>query len=1481
MEWNKISKLLSAKREPNPEDFHASPSSASKNSQNLITSQENPGAMTDASKPPPAEEMLRRAHRALEVLAECNQVLVRASREDELIQKICEILVETGGYRMAWVGLPKTDNKKSFQSLAQAGYLESYLEKTIITWDETIHGRGPTGTAFRTRQPAITRDTATDPDFAPWRKAAIQRGYASTIALPINIDAQPWGVLTIHAPEADAFDSEEIQLLAELADDLAFGISALRARAAHDRMQAELQEKTEQLTLITDGLPAIIAHIDAKERYLHVNRAYAEWFGRQKEEIIGKTVREVIGELAYKGSKPQIERVLKGKMVTFENKAIDKNGEEHIVSATFVPHLDDRGSVKAYFALVQNISERRRSEAALRESEHKYRTLFESSTDGVFLMKDVYLDCNEQACRIWGCSRQEIIGKTPADFSPPDQPDGSNSKEAAQRKIKAAMQGAPQFFYWQHRHKDGHLIDAEISLKAVTVNNETMILATLRDITERKRAEDALRWEMSVNAALSDLYAPLISPQSAIKDIAETVLQHAKRITDSRHGFVSSIDPKSGKNTSLALAPLMQNPFLPEGEKQQLSVSPGKDGLYPGLCGFALNTRQAFYTNTPAQHPAAEKTPSTQPAIQNFLSAPVLLGAELVGQLTLANSSRAYTDQDLKAIQRLVDFYALALQRLRTEEALQSSEQRMRLIVENLPIGAVYREDERIFPNKAAEEITGYPRCETPTVDRWFKAIYGSQWKAAYDKYQEDRKGGFPEPRTIPLKSKGGQERLVEYTGIAYEQGEIWLMSDITERKKAEKALRESEEQYRRLFSDAVLGIFRSTLEGDLISVNPAYARMFGYQTPEEVINAMNAVNPTRRRDIMRRIIETRGPIQLEEQYQRKDGGLFTANLHAWTIRDASDRILFIEGFIEDITERKIAEEALRESEERYALAVRGANDGIWDWDLRANRIYYSPRWQTMLGYKEMGISDSPNEWFNRIHPEDREKVQADITAHMSGITPHFENEHRIQHRDGSYRWFLARGLAVRDPGRKAHRIAGSLTDITNRKTTEERLRHDTMHDPLTNLPNRVYFMDQLRRAIERTKRHSNYVAAVLFMDLDRFKIVNDSLGHASGDQMLVSIAKRLEACLRPDDTIARFGGDEFAILIEDIKGVNDAIRVADRIQRKLIQPVALQGHEVFATASIGIALTTSVNYDRPEEMIRDADTAMYRAKAGGRARHQIFDTEMHTRTLALLHLEGELRKAIERHEFRVYYQPIVSIADGKISAVEALLRWQHPERGLILPSEFIGLAEETGLIVPIGEWVLNNVGGQAKIWSNAGLTDLRLSINISAHQLQDPNLLAIIQRVLAGSDMPTWSLKLEITESAAMRDFDLTIQILRNLHGSGVQISIDDFGTSYSSLGYLKRFPVSSLKIDQSFIKDIGKNKDNDALVTAIIAMGHILNVRIIAEGVETKEQLDFLASQQCDEVQGFLISKPQSAEEITELLSAGRPLLPVIETP
>ncbi|MDJ0872100.1 MAG: EAL domain-containing protein [Gammaproteobacteria bacterium] len=570
--------------------------------------------------------------------------------------------------------------------------------------------------------------------------------------------------------------------------------------------------------------------------------------------------------------------------------------------------------------------------------------------------------------------------------------------------------------------------------------------------------------------------------------------------------------------------------------------------------------------------------------------------------------------------------------------------------------------------------------------------------------------------------------------------------------------------------------------------------------------------------------------------------------------------------------ERQRAEEALRESEERYALAVAGANDGLWDWHVTKNVVYFSPRWKAILGFKSREFRDRLEDWFDRVHPEDLDELKSALNEHLIHGVAHFEHEHRVRNKAGQYLWVLCRGLAVRDESGTAYRIAGSLTDISARKRAEAQLRHDAMHDALTRLPNRTLYLDRLDIALRRYHRNKDKQFAVLFFDLDRFKNVNDSLGHSIGDELLLAAAKRLQQFLRPGDTLARLGGDEFAILLNDLEGLADAQQVAERIHELLAREFTIGGHEVYTSASIGIALSAS-HYQRPEEMLRDADLAMYQAKRSGDVAAEVFDSDMHQSAMAVLKLETDLRRAVERQEFVLHYQPIVSLATERIIGFEALLRWQHPERGLLHPEQFIGAAEETGLIVPICWLGLHEACLQLREWQYRFPTHppLSVSINISGKLFLQARMAERVLAALTECGLSPECLHLEITESAMLDHREAALAELRALRQAGIELHVDDFGTGYSSLTYLQRFSYDSLKIDRSFVGNVLRTEETNAIVKAIIALGKMLGMNVIAEGVETREQLLWLREAQCPQGQGFWFSEPLDSAAVGSLLWKG----------
>lgn len=556
---------------------------------------------------------------------------------------------------------------------------------------------------------------------------------------------------------------------------------------------------------------------------------------------------------------------------------------------------------------------------------------------------------------------------------------------------------------------------------------------------------------------------------------------------------------------------------------------------------------------------------------------------------------------------------------------------------------------------------------------------------------------------------------------------------------------------------------------------------------------------------------------------------------------------------------RKQAEEALRESQERYSLAARGANDGIWDWDFRRDRIYLSPRWREMLGETPAGQEAAPpGEWLGRVHAEDREKLEAALAAvREAGGPGEFVQEHRMLHADGGWRWFLARGTVLRDAAGQAVRMAGSLADITR----------DRAFDALTGLANRVLFREMLGRALEQNRE-----CGVYFVDLDRFKVINDSLGHAAGDRLLVEVGRRLDRAAQGDGAlVARLGGDEFALLMPGVRNAGQAKAVAGRIQKELAKPIDVDGRATYTSGSIGIAL--SAPGATAGDLLRDADTAMYRAKALGKGMAVVFDQEMRQQALERLEMETDLRRAVERQEFEIHYQPKVDLATQRLVGFEALVRWRHPVLGLIQPLKFIPLAEETGLILPIGQWVLREACERTRRWQQEHPMDppTEIAVNLSVRQFQQPDLIEQIRQVLASTGLPPASLQLEVTETVLVDDAGEALRVLRALKELGVGLKIDDFGTGYSSLSYLTSLPFDAIKIDRSFVFNMLSDESSLEVIKAIITLAGSLGKEVVAEGIESREQLERLQMLGCGFGQGYLFSRPVGQREAEGMLVEG----------
>jgi diguanylate cyclase (GGDEF)-like protein/PAS domain S-box-containing protein len=659
-----------------------------------------------------------------------------------------------------------------------------------------------------------------------------------------------------------------------------------------------------------------------------------------------------------------------------------------------------------------------------------------------------------------------------------------------------------------------------------------------------------------------------------------------------------------------------------------------------------------------------------------------------------------------------------------------------------------------------------------------------------------------------------------------------------------------------------------------ILAVNEAAVRQYGWSRDQfESMTVLDLLplddHPAFLEELLTGHPAGSGEAPARGRHRTREGALLSVEVQTETVLVGGRRATL--ALARDVTEGEQLRMALETTGDQLREAQAVAKVGIWDWDIRANHVRWSDELYRIFGLTPQAFPATFEGYVSRVHPDDRALVQATVERSLRSMEP-FDYSHRALTADGQIRWLQCRGRVRTDDG-QAVQMTGACQDVTAQREAAEALSQLALHDPLTSLPNRSLFMDRLGQALRRLDR-CDRVLAVLFVDLDRFKVINDRFGHAIGDETLMAVGARLREVLRPHDTVARLGGDEFVVLCEDLEDDRAAVRVAERVLTALDRPVACGDTDVVTSASIGISLTRRSDVT-PDALLRDADMAMYRAKETGRHRIEVFDNSARLRNQARIQTAEELRQAVDSDQLRVVYQPIVHLGQATPAGVEALVRWQHPRRGLLAPAEFIQVAEDTGLVVPLGAWVLRQACRDlTEIIDRGSLgggpSELVMSVNLSARQLSSPGLVPMVQQTLQEFGLAPWRLCFEITESVLMDDVDSAIPVLSELRALGVRLAIDDFGTGYSSLGYLRRFPVDIVKLDRAFVGGLGSDSAADAITAAVINLGHALGLSVIAEGVETEEQLTVLRALRCDRAQGYLWSAPQTPEALAQWMAA-----------
>ncbi len=1230
-----------------------------------------------------------------------------------------------------------------------------------------------------------------------------------------------------------------------------------------ERRQAEmaLRATEERYRALVENASDGIFVADMEGRFLSVNAAFAKNLGYTCEEAQALDIGQIVppDQLEFANAMTA-QKVAQGGRTSYEIDVLRKDGTRIPLEISSWLAYED-GTPVAIHGIARDISERRQSDAAIRESEELYRTLVETSPDAVLLTRanGEIVKANRPAALLLGFDdAEELTGTSAIEFV------AESDRERIVEDIQAGFaRGVMRNIEYPIARRDGSVVPVEISLSAVsgTAGEARAFVAVARDVTARRKAEEALR-----------------ESEEKYRDLVEN-----------SNEIIYTLDA-SGVVTYISPALKQLGGYEPEEVIGKTALS----FVHPD----DLSELTASFQRTVTGHPEPSE---------------YRLRKKSGDYLWVQTSSRPMYDGD-----RIIGLRGLIVdidKRKRAEEALDESEERYRDLFENAS-DLVYSHSlggQYLSVNRAVEQITGYTPEEV-LGKRWTDFVAPDNVPRLAEIALALAGGAVSTGFEIDVVTKAGRRVPLEVRPqVVYKDGKPvgirGIARDISERKRIDAALAAEKRVLELIATGASLpevlteltraveeqsdGMLGSVL---LVDHSGKYLRLGAAPSlPDDYNRAVDniAIGPSAgscgtaayRKELVIVSDIAHDPLWVDFRDAAGAAGLGAC----WSTPILSKRGDVLGTFAmyygsprepgkEDIElierathiagiaiERKQAEEALQASEERYRNLVNTAQDVIYTLGIDATLTSLNPAFETVTGWK-------PEDWIGKhfgplVHPDDLGLAVDLFKQVLAGGAPSYEL--RIRRSDGDYVVGEFTSTPLIEDG-ELKGVFGIARDITERKKAEAMIRELAYHDGLTGLPNRALFEDRLGVALAQAHR-TRQMLAVMFLDLDRFKIVNDTLGHSGGDKLLKGVAGDLKAVVREGDTVARVGGDEFTVLLAAIESQADAAEVADRILDVLRVSRLVDGQEFAITTSIGMTIYPQDGGDT-DTLLRNADTAMYRAKDRGRNNVQLYTPAMNAGVLQRLSLENDLRHALERGELRVYYQPIAETTSGRVVATEALVRWQHPERGIIEPDDFIPFAEETGLIVPIGEWVLRESMRQNQAWRDAGYRGLVVGVNLSARQLQQEDMVSMVSKLLRETGLPPELLQLEITEGAVMKNVELIIATLHQIRRMGIGISLDDFGTGYSSLSYLKRFPIDSVKIDRSFVRDIASDPNDAAIVTTVIAMARNLNLKVIAEGVETGDQLEFLRERGCDQYQGYIISRPAPAKSVEPLLEPAR---------
>ena len=1307
------------------------------------------------------------------------------------------------------------------------------------------------------------------------------------------------------------------------------------------RAEEKLQASEAELKALFEAMSDIVLVLDRDGCCLRVASANPSLLYRPAQEQIGKTLHETLPPGKADLLLDHVRRALDTGRTASVEYSLTMEDRERWFSANVSPMSGDRVVWVAHDATGS-----KEMEAALRESEERYRAVMEQSVEAIYLYdadtKQV-LESNAAFQEMIGYTAEELRRLRIYDFIAHEPDDIDRNVE---RSLREERRRIGERIY---RRKDGTDIIVDTSATVISYGGRMALCAVSRDVTERKRLEDAVREREEHFRALIQNAPDTITILDADATIRydspaiERVLGYRSGERIGSNGF-DYIHPEDREHGWLTFAEVLDNPAVGRPVEYRLRHKDGSWRYFeavrtnlldnPAVGGVVINYRDVtkrrqaekdLRDSEDRHRRLVENSPETIAILSEgkiaFINA---AGAALAGvdgpeqligkpfldfvhpdfreavkrriELALEGETAGLMPQKLlRTDGSIIEVEAVAIpttyegkpavhsiirdvtERLRAERRLRASEEQFRGAFENAYTGmALVGLDKRFLRvNRALCEMLG--RSEEELLSKRTSEITHP------DDLEVSR------ARTERLLGSESDDQSLEKRYVHADGHIVWVISDValvrdsegspshfvsmfqdvTERKRAEESLRASEERFRSVVQNSSEVIKIVGAGGTLKYASPAFQSVLGYD-PEESLG-MNMLEYVHPEDLPRVLETTRRTMNDPETDSNVAQYRFRHADGTWRHVESVGRYLLDEPSIEgvvlnvrDVTERHLAEEELRASEERYRAVVEQSVESIYLFDPHTKRVLESnAAFEELLGYTSVELSGMT---IYDIVAHPAEDIDLTVERHLLE-GQRFVGERRYRSKDGSVIEVGVSATVI--PYRDGEAICAVARDVTEQKALEEQLTHQAFHDPLTDLPNRALFLDRLDHALSSVRREDGSVA-VLFADLDDFKSINDSLGHEAGDLLLGEMARRLQSCVRPGDTVARLFGDEFGVLLNAPAEVEEAQRVTERIMERLRAPFHLDGREVFVSSSIGIAsgpTSDSLEREPPKDVLRRADLAMYAAKSSGKSQYEVFNPSMNTRAVQRMELKTQLRSGVEHNEFEVHYQPIIQSETGGISGLEALVRWRHPERGLVAAEEFIELAEDTGLIHPIGGAVFEQVCRQTKRWSEDGLAPpFLMSVNFSANQFADQA--DTISRILGETGLDPKTLMIEITERAVMDNAEFALGKLKRLKGLGVNFAIDDYGTGYSCLRYLKVMPVDFLKIDGVFIAGLGKDPGDMAIVHGTIDLAHALGLKVIAEGVETADQYARLRNLGCDMVQGFHFSRPLSASDASSLL-------------